>query len=71
MARKPKPAQRAAGEDVEGNVDQIREILFGGQMRDYDSRFDDLENQLVQRMERMSSEFEKRIEQATTRERSA
>ena len=62
MARKPKQTQRATGEEVEGNVDQIREILFGGQMRDYDSRFADLDNQISQRLDRMSAEFEKRIE---------
>ena len=66
MARKPKQTQRSAGEEVEGNVDQIREILFGGQMRDYEGRFVDLENQLVQRMDRMSAEFEKRIERLNT-----
>ena len=62
MARKPKQANRSAGEEIEGNVDQIREILFGGQMRDYDGRFADLEKQLNQRLDRMSAEFEKRIE---------
>ena len=66
MARKPKQPQKALGDDVENNVDQIREILFGGQMRDYESRFADLENQLVQRMERMGAEFEKRIERLNT-----
>lgn len=66
MARKPKQSQRPTGEEIEGNVDQIREILFGGQMRDYDSRFDDLEKQLTQRLDRMSTEFEKRIERMNT-----
>lgn len=66
MARKPKQTQRVAGEEVEGNVDQIREILFGGQMRDYDSRFADLEKQLSQRLDRMGAEFEKRLERLNT-----
>ena len=66
MARKPKQSQRSAADDVEGNVDQIREILFGGQMRDYDSRFADLEKQLTQQLDRMSAEFEKRIERLNT-----
>jgi exonuclease VII large subunit len=30
-----------------GNVDKIREILFGGQMRDYDKRFARLEERLL------------------------
>jgi paraquat-inducible protein B len=30
-----------------GNVDKIREILFGGQMRDYDRRFTRLEERLL------------------------
>jgi hypothetical protein len=30
-----------------GNVDKIREILFGGQMRDYDKRFTRLEERLL------------------------
>lgn len=62
MARKQSQAQKSAGDAVEGNVDKIREILFGGQMRDYEGRFADLENQLTQRIERINTEFEKRIE---------
>lgn len=44
-----------------GNVDKIREILFGGQMRDYDRRFDTLQKQLERDLARSSAEFEKRI----------
>lgn len=33
--------------DGTGNVDKIRDILFGGQMRDYESRFKRLEENLV------------------------
>ncbi len=51
-----------AGEEMEGNVDQIREILFGGQMRDFDQRFVDLEKQLMNQINRMSRDIEKRIE---------
>ncbi len=29
-----------------GNVDKIREIIFGGQMRDYERRFNELESQI-------------------------
>ncbi len=33
--------------DESGNVDRIREIIFGSQMRDYDSRFQKLEERLA------------------------
>ncbi len=36
--------------DEVGNIDKIRDILFGGQMQDYDRRFSRLEGQ-VQRVE--------------------
>lgn len=47
------PAQSSSSNDVgaskaeSGNVDKIREILFGGQMRDYDKRFARLEERLL------------------------
>lgn len=46
---KPVPAQSAGAESHSeiGNVDKIRDILFGGQMRDYDKRFTRLEEQLT------------------------
>jgi len=34
-----------------GNVDKIRDILFGGQMRDYDKRFKRLEDRVSQEMD--------------------
>ncbi|MGI9262048.1 MAG: hypothetical protein ACR2QR_08430 [Woeseiaceae bacterium] len=48
--------------DVEGNVDKIRDILFGGQMRDYDQRFAELEKKLSQSIERLNRDLEKRVE---------
>jgi uncharacterized protein YicC (UPF0701 family) len=44
-----------------GNVDQIREILFGGQMREYSRRFAQLEERLVQDLARTSDDLEARI----------
>jgi len=46
------PAQSSSNEvsapnAESGNVDKIREILFGGQMRDYDKRFNRLEERLL------------------------
>ncbi len=45
-------------DNVDGNVDKIREILFGGQMRDYEQRFADLETRLTKNIELISSNFE-------------
>ena len=44
-----------------GNVDQIREILFGGQMREYSRRFGQLEERLVQDLARTTRDLEARI----------
>jgi hypothetical protein len=49
-------------EDMDGNVDKIRDILFGGQMRDYDKRFADMEKRLTAHVERLSNDLDKRIE---------
>ncbi len=48
--------------DTEGNVDKIREILFGGQMRDYEQRFADLEDRVRQSVEKASQTLEKRLD---------
>lgn len=63
MAKKQIRNQPGVSTDnVDGNVDKIREILFGGQMRDYEQRFQDLENRLTRNIEVMSSNFEKRVD---------
>ena len=46
--------------ETEGNVDQIREILFGGQLRDFDRRFSDLEDKLRRDLERARTDLLKR-----------
>lgn len=65
MARKPKSKTStevdSAG-DVEGNVDKIRDILFGGQMRDYDQRFGELEKRLNKSIEQLTRDLDKRVE---------
>lgn len=45
----------------DGNVDQIRDILFGGQMREYDHRFAVLERQTAGEYERLRQEIEERF----------
>lgn len=63
MARKQTKNQAdVANGDVDGNVDKIREILFGGQMRDYEQRFADLEKRLTKNIEQLSSSLEKRLD---------
>lgn len=64
MVRKDNQKQTQAGaeDELEGNVDQIRQILFGGKMRDYEKRFGELENRLTKSIEQLSSRVEKRID---------
>jgi hypothetical protein len=57
-----KKANAGKGELPEGNVDQIREILFGGQMRDYDRRFQDLEERLQRDLDRFRQDQHKRLD---------
>jgi gas vesicle protein len=45
------------GPDAVQHVDQIRNILFGGQMRDYDQRFAGLEQHLAQQGEELRQEI--------------
>src|SRR6202451_3959242 len=50
-------------ENAEGaNVDKIRDILFGSQMRDYDKRFVRLEDRLIKDAESLREEMKKRFE---------
>ena len=63
MSDPKNPADPAA----DRNVDQIRDILFGGQMRDYERRFDELGRQLEAEMTRLRETHEKRIAQIDRR----
>ena len=45
-----------------GNIDKIREILFGGHMRDYDRRFSRVEEQLVKESLELREDTRKRFE---------
>ena len=58
-------SQATNGADVEpdmGNIDKIREILFGGHMRDYDRRFSRVEEQLVKESLELREDTRKRFE---------
>lgn len=47
--------------DESGNVDRIRNILFGSQMRDYDGRFQKLEERLGRDAGELRSELERQL----------
>ena len=49
-----------------GNVDKIREILFGGHMRDYDRRFARLEERLIRESTELREENRKAVEALET-----
>jgi hypothetical protein len=45
-----------------GNIEKIRDILFGGQMRDYDRRFSRVEEQLIKESLNLREDTRKRFE---------
>ncbi|MEG5139948.1 MULTISPECIES: hypothetical protein [unclassified Microcoleus] len=45
-----------------GNIDQIRDIIFGAQLREYDNRFDKIDSE----MSMMQQDMQARIEQVKT-----
>ncbi|MBT8077762.1 MAG: hypothetical protein KJO31_04260 [Gammaproteobacteria bacterium] len=65
MAKKQSSKRNSKSADTEAvdeNVDKIRDILFGPQMRDYESRVEALEKRLTTSIERAAREVERRIE---------
>jgi seryl-tRNA synthetase len=62
--QKPSPAEneRTGLPTEAGNVDKIREILFGGQMRDYDKRFSRLEERLMKESNELRENTRRSIE---------
>lgn len=47
-----------------GSVDQIRDILFGQQMSEYDARFQQLEKRLIQENNALADRLNRRIDEA-------
>ena len=45
------------------DVDKIRDIIFGGQMREYSERFEQLEKMIKAKFERLAADIDKRFEQ--------
>ncbi|HEX6731696.1 MAG TPA: hypothetical protein VF074_16845 [Pyrinomonadaceae bacterium] len=56
------PTNASGVEPDIGNIDKIREILFGGHMRDYDRRFSRVEEQLVKESLELREDTRKRFE---------
>src|SRR5580658_3180302 len=53
----------SSGKENEGaNVDKIRDILFGTQMRDYEKRFVRLEETVMKQMETLREDMTKRLD---------
>ena len=61
-ATQSQPTNGAGAEPDMGNIDKIREILFGGHMRDYDRRFSRVEEQLVKESLELREDTRKRFE---------
>jgi hypothetical protein len=45
-----------------GNLDKVRDILFGGQMRDYEKRFNRLEDRLAKEFSSVRDDMKKRFD---------
>ncbi len=65
MAKRPAKAKTASS-DIDasgaGNVDQIRDILFGSQMKDYERKFTRLEERILKEVSRLKDDSNKRFE---------
>jgi seryl-tRNA synthetase len=57
----PDPTLQPGDDLAGGNIDKVRDILFGGQMRDYERRFIRLEDRLVQETSELKDEVRKRL----------
>lgn len=51
----------AAGPESPGNVDKIRDILFGSQMRDYDKKFTRLDERVARETAELREEIKRRF----------
>ena len=63
----PETAANGGGQNVEnldrtGNVDKIRDILFGSQMRDYDKKFARLEERLLKESADLREDLKRRFD---------
>src|ERR1700740_3851373 len=51
-----------SGKEEGANVDKIRDILFGSQMRDYEKRFTRLEDTVTKAVETLREDMTKRLD---------
>ena len=64
QAKRANGANDAVDSDnpAEGNVDKIRDILFGGQMREYERRFERLEAEFTRKLTQLENDYKSKIE---------
>lgn len=62
----PTTAAVTAEQSESGNVDKIREILFGGQMREYDKKFARLEERLIKESAELRDDTKRIVEALET-----
>jgi hypothetical protein len=60
------PAAASASPAESGNIDKIREILFGGQMQDYERRFSRLEERLAKEAAELRADTRRRFDALET-----
>ena len=56
-----KDGKNHAADETGGNIDKVRDILFGGQMRDYEKRFNRFEERLAQETAELKDDLRKRL----------
>jgi seryl-tRNA synthetase len=65
MDAKKKPSKKdpknLPADETPGNIDKVRDILFGGQMRDFDRRFSRFEERLAQETTELKEDMRKRL----------
>jgi hypothetical protein len=65
MSAEAKKQPESAGQSSPGtSVEQIRDIIFGAQMRDYEARFAELGKRLQDSIDTLRQEMEKRFDDA-------
>jgi hypothetical protein len=62
VKRKPAAEHISSQNGEDGNIDKIRDIIFGTNMREYDSRFARLEENINREMERMRADAQQRTD---------
>ncbi len=60
-AQKTKPANGTSADPTPESIDQVRDLLFGGQMRMVDSRIQSLDERLLHETSALRTEFERQI----------